>query len=101
MAMEIVWNDEAWDDIAALAIEKVAVPRCQAIAEACNNALEERGHPTHKDSDEPGYIVGVEGGKPLKRHDYRATVITKTNEAMVDNAENNTLVQNLNAGEGD
>lgn len=99
--MEIEWNDEAWDEIAARAITEVAVPRCQAVADASNRDLEARGHPTHKEGDEPGYIVGVEGGKPLSRHDYRATVITKTNEAMVDNAENNTLLRNLNAGEGD
>lgn len=100
MPMEIEWDEGGWDEVARLAIEKVAVPRCQAIAEACNSDLEARGHPTHKESDEPGYIVGVEGGKPLKRHDYRSTVITKTNEAMVDNAQNNTLVKNLHAGEG-
>jgi len=99
MAVEIEWNEEGWDEIARRAIEQVAVPRCQAIADACNEKLEERGHPTHKEGDEPGYIVGVEGGKPLKRHDYRSTVITKTNEAMVDNAENNTLIYNLNAGQ--
>lgn len=101
MAMEIEWNDQAWDDIARLAIEKVAVPRCQAIADACNRDLESRGHPSHKEGDPPGYIVGVEGGKPLTRHDYRSTVITKTNDAMLDNAQNNTLLRNLNAGEGD
>lgn len=99
--MEIVWDEQGWDEVAMEAIEKLAVPRCQAIADACNSALEERGHPTHKEGDEPGFIVGVEGGKPLQRHDYRSTVITKTNEAMLDNAQHNTLLQNLNAGEGD
>lgn len=101
MPIEIHWNEEAFDEITKRAIEEVAVPRCQAIADASNQALEERGHPTHKDANPPGYIVGIEGGKPLQRHDYRSTVITKTNEAMVDNAENNTLLRNLNVGEGD
>lgn len=101
MPMVIEWDEGGWDEIAKRAIEQVAVPACQNIAEACNAKLEERGHPTHKEGDEPGYIVGVEGGKPLQRHDYRSTVITKTNEAMVDNAENNTLIYNLTAGQGD
>ena len=101
MAVEIHWNEEAFDEITKRAIEEVAVPRCQNIAEACNQDMESRGHPSHTQGNPPGFIVGVEGGKPLQRHDYRSTVITKTNEAMVDNAENNTLVRNLNAGEGD
>lgn len=88
MVVQIEWNDAGWDEVARRAIENVAVPRCQAIADACNSDL-----------DEPGYIVGVEGGKPLQRHDYRSTVITKTNEAMVDNAKNNTLLRNLHVGE--
>lgn len=99
--MEIEWNEEGWDEIARRAVTEVAVPRCQKIADACNADLESRGHPSHREGNTPGYIVGVEGGKPLQRHDYRSTVITKTNEAMVDNAENNTLLRNLNAGEGD
>lgn len=101
MAVEIEWDEDGWDEVCRRAITEVAVPRCQKIAEACNAAMDARGHPTHKEGDDPGYIVGIEGGKPLQKHDYRSTVITKTNEAMVDNAVNNTLLQNLNAGEGD
>lgn len=96
--MPIEVNEEGWDEVVRQAIEKVAVPACQRIADASNRNLEERGHPTHREGNEPGYIVGVEGGKPLKRHDYRATVITKTNEAMRDNAEHNTLIQNMQEG---
>jgi hypothetical protein len=91
-------NESGWDTVVKKTIEEVAVPICQTIADACNKALEARGHPTHKEGDEPGYIVGIEGGKPLELHDYRATVITKTNEAMVDNAENNTLIYNFQQG---
>jgi hypothetical protein len=99
--MEMVFHEDAWDAVVKDAIEKAAVPQCQKIAAACNQVLEERGHPSHKEGDEPGYIVGIEGGKPLQKHDYRSTVITKTNEAMVDNAENNTLIYNMTAGTED
>lgn len=97
--LEYVENEDGWDKIVKLAIEQDAVPRCEAIAQACNEHLEARGHPTHKEPDaKPGYMVSVEGDKPLERHDYRATVITATNEAMVDNSENNTLIYNMTAG---
>jgi hypothetical protein len=91
-------NRAGWDQLVKKTIEDVAVPICQTIADACNEAMDERGHPTHKKGNDPGYIVGIEGGKPLELHDYRSTVITKTNEAMVDNAENNTLLYNLHKG---
>lgn len=97
--MPFEMNKSGWDAIVKKVVEDKCVPICQTIADACNAVLEERGHPTHKQGDEPGYIVGVEGGKPLERHDYRSTVITKTNEAMVDNAENNTLLYNFHQGE--
>ena len=41
------------------------------------------------------YMVSVEGSDPLDLKDYRATVITVTNRAKIDNARNNSLVQNL------
>lgn len=98
--MPLVDDENGWDQIVKTVVDNECVPRCQAIADAANKRLEERGHPTHKESDEPGYIVGVDGGKPLDRHDYRSTVITKTNEAMVDCAENNTLIYEMTEGTG-
>lgn len=99
--MPLEMNRAGWDDIAKQVVENECVPRCQAIADACNAKLDERGHPTHKDPNDPGYIVSTEGEKPLQKHDYRATVITKTNEAMVDCAENNTLIYEFGAAAGD
>lgn len=91
-------NHKAWDDIAKATVTNKCVPMCQKIADASNKAMAERVPETEDDSrgvNEPGYIVDVEGGKPLKKHDYRATAITATNQAMVDNATHNTLIQNM------
>jgi hypothetical protein len=91
-------NEKAWDDIAKAVVTEKCVPMCQRIADASNKAMAERVpevDPDRPGVNEPGYIVGVEGGKPLKKHDYRSTVMTATNQAMVDNAEHNTLIQNM------
>lgn len=90
-------NESGWDAIVKKVVDEKAVPMCQKIADASNKALQERvpveGGPA--EYNEPGYIVDTEGGKPLEKHDYHATCITKTNQAMVDNAEHNTLIMNL------
>jgi hypothetical protein len=44
------------------------------------------------------YMVSVEGSNPLNLNDYRATVITVTERARIDNARNNTLIRYLNGG---
>lgn len=44
------------------------------------------------------YMVSTEGSDPLRLKDYRATVITVTERAKIDNARNNTLVRLLNGG---
>jgi hypothetical protein len=96
MPLEI--NQAAWDNIVRKVVNEKAVPMCQRIADGCNHDLDERGHPTHAEANEPGYIVDTDGGKPLSKHDYHATVITKTNEAMADNAEHNTLLMHMHEG---
>ena len=44
------------------------------------------------------YLVSVEGSNPLNLNDYRATVITVTDRAKIDNARNNTLIRLLGSG---
>ena len=44
------------------------------------------------------YMVSVEGSNPLNLNDYRATVITVSERAKIDNARNNTLIRFLNGG---
>jgi hypothetical protein len=55
----------------------------------------------HEKDKAPGYRAGLDGGKPLSKHDYRATCITATNSAAADNARTNRLVQNFYRVEGD
>jgi hypothetical protein len=95
--MEIVFNDDGWDEIVKEIIDTEGVTRMQRVADACN----ESDGLTDSDPGGPGYRVDVDGGKPLDKHDYRATVITATNQAMFHNAVNNTLVRHLNQAAGD
>lgn len=46
------------------------------------------------------YMVSVEGSNPLNLNDYRATVITVTERAKIDNARNNTLIRYLGQAGG-
>lgn len=46
------------------------------------------------------YMVSVEGSDPLNLKDYRATVITVTERAKIDNARNNTLIRELGSNGG-
>lgn len=98
--MPVTFNRKNWDQMVKEIVENECVPRMQNVADACNQQMADRGgSDTDDDSgyvfNEPGYVVSVEGGKPLESHDYRATVITATNQAMVDNAQNNSLLQNF------
>lgn len=81
---ELTFHAEAWDDIVKGVINEVGVPAMQRVADASNAGL-----------DRPGYMVSVEGDDPLRKRDYRATVITATEDAMYDNAKHNTLVNNF------
>jgi hypothetical protein len=94
-------NSAGWDELVKRTVDEVCVPLCQGIADASNKSMEERVPVKDKESrgvNTPGYIVGTKGGKHLDKHDYRATVITATNQAMVDNAEHNTLIMNMHEG---
>jgi hypothetical protein len=91
----IEFNKEGWNNLVKDVVDNECVPRMQNVADACNEQMAER---SDRGLNEPGYVVSVVGGKPLEEHDYRATVITGTNQAMFDNAENNTLLQNFYLG---
>lgn len=77
----IKFHGEGWDKVVEHVIETEGVPRMNRVADAANEHL-----------DRPGYKVSTEGGKPLQRRSYRATVITATEDAMYDNAKNQRLI---------
>lgn len=87
----IEFNKRGWDQIVKDVIDNHGVPRMQRVADAANEGLE----------DPEGYQVSVQGDDPLTKRDYRATVITTTAEAMVDNAKRNTLIQDFHLAGGD
>ncbi|MGV0805807.1 hypothetical protein [Mycolicibacterium setense] len=85
----IKFNAKGWDELAEQVIETEGVQRMQRVADAANSHL-----------DREGYKVSVEGGKPLQKRDYRATVITATADAMYDNQKNNRLVSEFHRAGG-
>jgi hypothetical protein len=87
---ELKIDADGWDEVVKEVINTVAVPRMERVAAASNEQL-----------DRPGYMVSVEGSEALQKRDYRATVITATEDAMYDNAKNNTLVANFYLAGGD
>lgn len=88
--MKIEFNEDGLDEITKNIIDTEGVRRMQRVADACNS----------DDQLANGYRVSVEGSKPLRKHDYRATVITATAQAMSANAKRNTLVKNLHQAGG-
>ena len=86
----IKFHDAGWDKIVGDIIDTEGVSRMRRVADASNANL-----------DREGYKVSVEGDKPLRKRDFRATVITATDDAKYDNGKNNTLVQNLHLAGGD
>lgn len=85
----ITFHQQGWDDIAEQVIETEGVDRMKRVADAANENL-----------DRDGYKVSVEGGDPLRKRDFRATVITATADAMYDNAKNNRLVSEFHRAGG-
>lgn len=83
------FNKRAWNEIVKQIINTEGRRRMQRVADAANQGL-----------DKPGYLVSDEGGEPLNKRDYSATVITATAEAMRDNAKENTLVRQFHRAGG-
>ena len=77
----ISFNMDGWNQVISNAIATDGVRRFQRVADACNRQAR---------TDQ--YMVSVEGGNPLRKRDYRATVITAGPVAMRDNAANNSLL---------
>lgn len=89
--MKIRHHKAGWNQVVKEVVQNDLVPRAQRIADACNAA----------DGTDDGYRVSVEGdGEKLSKHDYHATVITATAEAIRKNAANNTLVNHFHTGAG-
>ena len=89
---KIKFHKKGWDKIVTQVIDNEGVPRMKRVADACNTGL---------DSGREGYKVSTEGDDPLEKRDYRATVITTSAEAIIDNAKHNTLIQNFHLAGGD
>lgn len=81
MAANVNFHKEAWRELSSEVIAAEGVPRMKRVADAANENL-----------DHEGYMVSVDGAKPLRKRDFRATVITATAEAMRDNQKHNRLV---------
>jgi len=95
--MPIKFHEAAWDDLLLGVVDRHLKPRAEEIAHASNEQMKSAGHGSEDDA--PGYMAGTEGEKPLRKGDYRATVITVTNSAKYDNAANNRLVNNFHLAE--
>ncbi len=86
---KITFHMDGWDAVAKQVVDSEGVDRMQRVADAANAHL-----------DRPGYKVSVEGARPLRKRDYRATVITATEDAKYDNAKNNRLVSEFHRAGG-
>lgn len=80
-------SPDGWNALVKEVIATECVPRMQRVADACNDALD--------DEWAGGYMVSVEGPRPLTKRDYIATCITANWGAIVDNAAHDRLVQNF------
>lgn len=91
---EIALDKEALQALIIEIVDSECVPRMHRVADACNAGL--TWGPGQK-----GYMVSVEGDKPLTKHSYRATCITAGAAAIRDNAASNSLVRNFHLAGGD
>lgn len=117
---KIEFHAEAWDEMLTGIVKQHLEPRAKRIAKACNEhvaawaqaamdedesnipegkrAARRRGREIMHQGPAEGkedYMVDTEGSNPLNLNDYRATVITVTERAKLDNAAAHTLVKNL------
>jgi hypothetical protein len=99
---EVDWNEGNLDAMLRGIVKNVLEPRAEAIASACNEASAASADHDERTTDDEkrGYKAGTDGAKPLRKHDYHATVITTTYAAMADNARHNRMVENFHLAEG-
>ena len=71
-----------WNKVISEIIATEGQRRMQRVADAAN-----------RNSGTNQYKTGIEGERPLRKRDYRATVFTAGPEAIRDNRRNNTLVR--------
>ena len=102
--MEITFNMSGWQKVVKKVVDEVLVPKAKAIADECNKEMQDEYRSEHGESMfvpasyEDGYVAGtvsINGGNALTKRDYRATVITRTKRAMIDNARFDRLIKNL------
>lgn len=93
--VELEFIKAGWDEVVKHVIDTDGIRRMRRVADASNAALiaTAPGEPS-------GYQLSSEGDNPRAKHDYSATVITTTAEAMRDNARHNRLVQNFHLAGG-
>lgn len=78
-------NRAALNSIVTEIIDTFGVPAMQKLADKCNADA----------GIEDGYRVSIEGDKTLDKHDYRATVITATAEAITADRTHDYLLKNF------
>lgn len=123
----IEWDEDGWNTVLMEVVDGWALPKANEIADVVNAQVEAvseaalaqdlsqspegyskkrkmRGKSLSHEAPPDGkrdYMVSVEGSDPLNLRDYRATVITVTNRAKIDNARNQSLIRNLYRAGGD
>ena len=121
-SLVLEWNEAGWDELLTGIVRSELEPRAKRIAAECNKAVRSSAAQmiSASEAGQPGggmksdrraahfeppagkddYMVDSEGSNPLRLNDYRATVITVTERAKIDNARNHRLVRNLHLGGG-
>lgn len=124
-SLVLEWNEAGWNEILTAIVKEQLEPRAEAIATASNRHVESiAGSAALQDNpnDAEGiskrkkrtrgllhqgppegkrdYMVDSEGSNPLNLNDYRATVISVSERAKIDNARNNTLITFLHLAAG-
>lgn len=125
-SLVLEWNEAGWDEILTDIVKSQLEPRAERIANAANKHVESmtESEAVQENPDDAAgiakrkkrtrallhegppegkrdYMVDTEGSNPLNLNDYRATVISVSHRAKVDNARNNTLITYLHLAAGE
>jgi hypothetical protein len=87
--MRIQFHAREWHSVEEEIVDKHLLPACQELAAKCN---------IDAGLDNQGYIADVDTvgeGVPLRLHAFRATVITRTRAAKLDNIAYARLITNF------